>query len=178
MQLQKDTAVGASPGIHYRNSFHCVQEVLKTEGIRGLYKGLSASFLGLAESSTQFVLYEGFKKELLYYKNNQIRLKSADGRMGTQPHLEWYDTVGSAAAAKLIAAVISYPHEVLRTRLRQDVGPNSRYKGLWQTAVLIYREEGMPGLYGGMTAHLLRVVPNACILFATVEFILALTREK
>ncbi|KAI9336108.1 mitochondrial carrier domain-containing protein [Obelidium mucronatum] len=178
MQLQKDSASGGSPGTHYRNSIHCVQEVLRTEGVRGLYKGLSASFLGLAESSLQFVLYEGFKKELLLHKNTQVQLNSVDGRMGTQHQLEWYDTLGSAAAAKLIAAVLTYPHEVLRTRLRQDSGPTSRYTGLRQTAVLIYKEEGLAGLYGGMTAHLMRVVPNAIILFGTVEFILALTQEK
>ena len=32
-------------------------------------------------------------------------------------------------------------------------------------------EEGVGALYGGLTAHLMRVVPNAAILFATVEFI-------
>jgi solute carrier family 25 protein 33/36 len=76
---------------------------------------------------------------------------------------------------------VTYPHEVLRTRLRESpVSPNGangttvavpKYRGLWQSARLIYMEEGMGALYGGLTAHLLRVVPNAAILFATVEFI-------
>jgi solute carrier family 25 protein 33/36 len=30
-------------------------------------------------------------------------------------------------------------------------------------------EEGAAGWYGGMGAHLLRVVPNACIMFLTYE---------
>lgn len=42
MQLQT-----SAPGTHaYRNSLHCLQVLLKTEGIRGLYKGLTASYLG------------------------------------------------------------------------------------------------------------------------------------
>jgi solute carrier family 25 protein 33/36 len=50
-----------------------------------------------------------------------------------------------------------------------------KYTKLWQTAALIYREEGMAALYGGMTAHLMRVVPNAAILFFTYEFIVRAT---
>lgn len=43
MQLQSNG--GAKQPI-YRNSFHCLQAVMKTEGVRGLYKGLTASYLG------------------------------------------------------------------------------------------------------------------------------------
>lgn len=44
MQLQNTK--GAT-GPLYRNSLHCFQVVLKTEGIKGLYKGLTASYLGI-----------------------------------------------------------------------------------------------------------------------------------
>lgn len=56
----------------YRNSFHCLYLVLKEEGIRGLYKGLSASILGLSESTLQFVTYEALKKSF-----KESRIKSA-----------------------------------------------------------------------------------------------------
>ena len=38
-----------------------------------------------------------------------------------------------------------------------------------QSIVTIYKEEGRRGLYSGMPAHLMRVVPNAAILFMVVE---------
>ncbi|KAI8608696.1 mitochondrial carrier domain-containing protein [Chytriomyces sp. MP71] len=117
-------------------------------------------------------MYEYFKKTLCEHRRHQTRLSSNTADVDLKP-LDWMDTFAVAAGAKLLAAALTYPHEVLRTRLRQDAGATSRYKGLVQSAALIYREEGLPGLYGGMTAHLLRVVPNACILFGTVEFILA-----
>jgi solute carrier family 25 protein 33/36 len=68
--------------------------------------------------------------------------------------------------------MITYPHEVLRTRLRQ--APENgvqKYKTLVQTGRLILQEEGPAALYGGMTAHLMRVVPNAAILFFCYELI-------
>ncbi|KAJ1562729.1 hypothetical protein HK405_008593 [Cladochytrium tenue] len=85
--------------------------------------------------------------------------------------LDWSDTFLAASSAKLLAAVVAYPHEVLRTRLRETPLSNGRpkYYGLWQSTRLIYAEEGFAGLYGGLTAHLMRVVPNAAILFATMS---------
>ncbi|KAJ3345875.1 hypothetical protein HDU83_003659 [Entophlyctis luteolus] len=176
MQLQNEHhKLGNNPtGIYYKNSFHCASEVLRTEGVRGLYKGLSASLLGLSESTLQFVMYEHFKKRLASHRSEQSRTSPNGFQEPKQLH--WTDTFGIAAAAKFVAAIVTYPHEVLRTRLRQDPGPKSKYTGLVRTAVIIYKEEGMAGLYGGMTAHLLRVIPNACILFGTVEFILALAK--
>jgi solute carrier family 25 protein 33/36 len=40
-----------------------------------------------------------------------------------------------------------------------------KYTGLAQCFKLVFKEEGMLGLYGGMTPHLLRTVPSAAIMF-------------
>lgn len=82
--------------------------------------------------------------------------------------------MGAAAVAKLIAACIAYPHEVIRTRLREPIPKNGipKYTGLLQTLKLVIKEEGVVSLYGGMSAHLLRVVPNAAIMFFCYEAIL------
>jgi solute carrier family 25, member 33/36 len=61
----------------------------------------------------------------------------------------------------------------LRTRLREQravvPGAPHKYTGLLQALKLIAKEEGVAGLYGGMSTHLLRVVPNAAIMFWTYE---------
>lgn len=61
--------------------------------------------------------------------------------------------------------------EVVRTRLRQRVSRDQRkYHSFVQTLVTVWREEGLRrGLYGGMSAHLIRVVPNTAIVFLTYE---------
>lgn len=58
MQLQSQV-----PGAQrrYRNSFHCVAEVIKNEGFFALYRGLGASYLGVMEGTLQFVIYEQLK---------------------------------------------------------------------------------------------------------------------
>ncbi|KAI0221592.1 Pyrimidine nucleotide transporter, mitochondrial, partial [Massospora cicadina] len=149
----------------YRNSLHCIVEILRREGARGLYKGLSASYLGVVESTLQWVVYEKLK---------DLKRGSALDASAPKSASSWGETFLCAGTAKLFAAVVAYPHEVLRTRLRQNanVGNQFKYTGLTQCAKLIVKEEGIRGLYGGMTPHLLRVVPNAAVLFGTYEMIM------
>ena len=49
-----------------------------------------------------------------------------------------------------------------------------RYRGLMQTLLKVSSEEGLAGLYGGMSLHLLRAVPNTAIIFLTYEAIISL----
>ncbi|KAI9830484.1 MAG: hypothetical protein M1826_004721 [Phylliscum demangeonii] len=155
----------------YKNSVDCVRQVVRHEGIRGLYRGLSASYLGVTESSLQWVLYEQMK--LALSRREQRRLLSGRTRTQWDHVLDWVGKLGAAGSAKLVAAAVTYPHEVVRTRLRQaptiSAGNDGRrvakYHGLLQCFRLVWREEGVAGLYGGLTPHLLRVVPSAAIMF-------------
>ena len=59
---------------------------------------------------------------------------------------------------------------MIRTRLRQPlVNGVVRYTGLWQTLRLIIAEEGAKTLYSGLSAHMMRVVPNAVVMYAIYE---------
>ena len=167
LQLDKSNAekTGLQAVRQYRNSFDCVRQTIRAEGIRGLYRGLSASYLGVSESTLQWVLYEQMK---LYLSNRQKRLVAS----GRDPSIwdqtvDWSGKLCAAGSAKFFAAVVTYPHEVVRTRLRQAPLQNGqlKYTGLVQCFRTIFKEEGMASLYGGLTPHLLRVVPSAAIMF-------------
>ncbi|PPQ80719.1 hypothetical protein CVT25_001839 [Psilocybe cyanescens] len=138
-------------------SWICITKILREEGIRGFYKGLSASYLGVTETTIQWVLYERLKK----------LNASLDGH---GPISQWAGMLGSAGTAKMVASLITYPHEVLRTRLRQpSINGVIKYTGLWQTLRLVIAEEGARTLYSGLSAHLMRVVPNAAVMFFIYE---------
>lgn len=156
----------------YKNSLDCTMQTIRQEGIRGLYRGLSASYLGVTESTLQWVLYEQMK---LHLSNRQASL-IASGRKSTawDQTIDWAGKLTAAGSAKLFAAVPTYPHEVVRTRLRQAPLQDGRlkYTGLVQCFSTILKEEGMASLYGGLTPHLLRVVPSAAIMFGMYEMLL------
>ncbi|KAM3460357.1 putative carrier [Beauveria bassiana D1-5] len=180
MQLDKNVAqrasdaAGAEVRRRYRNSYDCVRQILREEGVRGLYKGMSASYLGVAESTLQWVLYEQFKAYLA--RREQLLERSGRQRTAWDRSVEWTGNFGAAGVAKFIAAILAYPHEVARTRLRQAPVADGRpkYTGLVQCFKLVWKEEGLMGLYGGLTPHLLRTVPSAAIMFAMYEGILRL----
>ncbi|EEY69294.1 Mitochondrial Carrier (MC) Family [Phytophthora infestans T30-4] len=125
------------------------------EGPRAFFRGLSASYWGISESAIQFALYEECKDHIEEPSN-----------------LKYFLTAG---ACKLLASMCTYPHEVVRTRMRDQRAPldskELKYKSMIQSIIKIYKEEGRRGLYSGMPAHLMRVVPNAAILFMVVEVV-------
>ncbi|KAI8985651.1 mitochondrial carrier [Trametes punicea] len=160
LQLDSHRPSGAGPKSLFGGSVAMIRKIFREEGIRGFYKGLSASYLGVTEGTIQWVLYERLKR----------LTAGTQGKGGVQ---EWLGMLGSAGTAKCIASLITYPHEVLRTRLRQPlVNGKVKYTGLWQTLRLVIAEEGARSLYGGLSAHLMRVIPNAAVMYSIYEAVL------
>lgn len=149
-------------------SYSTAVQIMRTQGVRGFYRGLSASLLGVTEGTIQWSLYEQFKR--------MVRADNGGGGGGEGGGGDASWRVSAAAGgAKLVATVITYPHEVVRTRLRQPIPPGgaARYTSLVQSFRLVVREEGWRALYGGMSAHLMRVIPNAAAMFTVYEFLLS-----
>ncbi|CAG7955035.1 unnamed protein product [Penicillium salamii] len=174
LQLDKtQTHASGSSTRQYRNSIDCVRQTLRNEGIRGFYRGMSASYLGSIETALHLVLYERLKTSL------RDTLKPSEGNHTPlwDEISHWVSTSGAASSAKLIAGLTTYPHEVMRTRLRQAPMENGRpkYTGLAQCFRTIAKEEGMAGLYGGLAPHMLRSLPSAIITLGVYEFVLRIT---
>lgn len=177
-QLQS-SAPGAPP--MYAGVVDAFQRVYRREGLPAFYRGLSASYLGVFETALQFALYGELKERRAAVRLAALRTEAAAGARAPLPAdpgararlaFDDGDAFWTSAASKLVAAVATYPHEVLRTRMREAAlvpGGAPRYAGLLQSAALILREEGLRGLYGGMAVHLLRTVPNAAVLVLVVE---------
>jgi solute carrier family 25 protein 33/36 len=113
LQLDKSLAKAAGQGAggrKYRNAVDCLVQTVRAEGVRGLYRGLSASFLGISESSMQWVMYEEGKRRLRVRQARRVeerREKTAvDEVLGS-----FGDSI-VAGGAKFVAAFLTYPHEV------------------------------------------------------------------
>ncbi|KAI2467881.1 mitochondrial carrier [Annulohypoxylon bovei var. microspora] len=180
LQLDRNNAerkgdVGAR---RYRNSWDCIKQVLRDEGPRGFFKGLSASYLGVTESTLQWMMYEELKGQL---RRRKERVEKSGREKTWWDHtVDWTGNFMGAGAAKGIASVLTYPHEVARTRLRQAPMADGRpkYTGLVHCFKLVWKEEGFLGLYGGLTPHLMRTIPSAAIMFGMYEGILKILGAK
>lgn len=139
--------------------------IWKTDGLKGFYRGLTATYFGITETMIHFVIYEHIKGEV---QRHHLKMRGTN-----EPNvIDFIQFMMAAATSKCIAAVIAYPHEVIRTRLRQqEVDGKRRYHSFFQAFSKIFREEGRVGLYGGLGTHLLRQVPNTAIMFLTYEVV-------
>ncbi|KNE66186.1 hypothetical protein AMAG_10431 [Allomyces macrogynus ATCC 38327] len=172
MQLQSN-----QQNPRYRSSWDCLTKVVREEGFFSLYRGLSASLIGISEGTIQWLIYEELKK--LQAQRRDLPPASAAGA-STKSLTDWVEYFACAAVAKLTAATLTYPHEVIRTRLREPPAPGAahKYTGFWQAGKLIAKEEGARALYGGMGVHLLRVVPNSAIMFLCYEGVVHLAQHQ
>ena len=85
--------------LHRRpTSYSTTIAIFRADGIRGFYKGLSASLLGVTEGTIQWTLYERFKLMANYGR-------TAEDQGG-------WRVSAAAGGAKLVATIITYPHEV------------------------------------------------------------------
>lgn len=139
-------------------AMQCVKRIYKKSGILGFYKGITASYMGIVETIVHFVIYEAIKAELIshHHSANSEERSSKD----------FLEFMMAGAISKTIASCIAYPHEVARTRLREE---GSKYTGFWQTLGLVFKEEGARGVYRGLTTQLVRQIPNTAIMMATYE---------
>jgi solute carrier family 25 protein 33/36 len=131
------------------------------EGFYGFYKGVSASYVGISETIIQFVVYE----------NLRARLDEMETTNSIDEETKFYKFMAIGGMAKFCACIATYPHEVVRTRLREE---DSRARGFWKTLRLVWREGGLRSCYRGITVQLMRSVPNTAITMGTYEMVIYL----
>eukprot|EP01032_Pedospumella_encystans_P017511 gene17511-19950_t len=200
-QIMADASVGQRAFKNYRD---VAQTIYKEEGIPGFFKGITASYVGCFEGAIQWIVYEKLKSILSAPRPapappaNTISVSSKkSSRMDLTRFLPGQKTLASAdkavkieapvarvpkpielflaaAVSKGVAIMATYPHEVVRTRLREQATMGVfKYRGFLGALSTIAREEGRSGLYGGMGMHLLRSVPNAAVMFLSYELVSA-----
>lgn len=138
-----------------------VRRVYQREGIRGFYRGVTASYAGISETVIQFVLYEYLRQALLSRNSN------GNGDDEERKNIDFVNFMVAGGIAKFVACVAAYPHEVVRTRLREE---GSAARGFFSTLFQLYKE-GVPSMYRGLSVQLMRTVPNTAITMGTYELV-------
>ena len=142
------------------------RELLRSspEGVRVFWRGMTANIMGLSHVGVQFPAYEALKK---FARERKPEGKKQETTL---------DLLLASGLAKMCASLLTYPHEVLRSRMIDDRRSSSA-PTLRGTIVSIYRAEGFAGFYAGLPITLIRVVPNCCVTFVSYELFLRGAKE-
>lgn len=168
-RLQTQEHVTRSP--EYLGTFDAAKKIYSREGIFAFYKGMVPSMWGLIHVAIQFPLYEKFKLAL---KIDEI---DTGDRLSLDHALR---LIMASSASKLLASLMTYPLEVVRTRMqvqRSDSNIAPHYTTVLGSLKTIIHEEGVRGLYTGLQTNLIRVVPACAITFTTYELVFRTLRR-
>ncbi|KAF6155863.1 hypothetical protein GIB67_039194 [Kingdonia uniflora] len=130
--------------------------------VKGLYRGATSSFIGVAfESSILFGIYSQTKQSLQGELHNGI------------PQLQVI--IPSAAYGGTIISFILCPSELVKCRMQIQgtdslVPKNDRYSSPLDCAIKTIKREGVNGIFRGGFATLLRESIGNAVFFSTYEY--------
>jgi len=150
------------PDPQYRGLIHGVGQIIKTEGILGVYRGLFPVIMKQGtNSAVRFTSYQTLKQFI----------------QGDQPdkRLSGTATFGIGAVAGLITTYASMPFDVIKTRM-QSLEAKANYRNSFHCAYRIFTEDGVLKFWAGTTPRLVRLVLAGGIQFSTYEFVMKVFR--
>lgn len=154
----------------YKNSVVCFTKTLQQEGlVRGLYAGTVPSLVAqVAENAVLFMMY-GQCKHVVAALTGHVR--SVDT-------LNAFENGLSGGCAAFFAGLVLCPTELIKCKLQAlkqtsittpQTNININNVGPWSLTRDVLRNEGVSGLFRGLTPTLAREMPGYCFYFGGYE---------
>jgi solute carrier family 25 (mitochondrial phosphate transporter), member 23/24/25/41 len=130
------------------------------------YRGLGMGLAGMFPySAIDLFIFENSKHFYLSSRARALRCHEEDVSMNNVV------TASIGAASGAISATVVYPINLLRTRLQAQgtVLHKETYTGIMDVTRRTVRNEGIKGLFKGVTPNLLKVAPAVSISYVVYE---------
>ena len=170
----------------YTSIAHTARTIVAEEGVAGLYKGLVPSLILVSNPAIQFLAYEQLVLLLSrYYRARHRIATTVVSSISTThantpttlpipptplPALSSIDFFMLGAISKAIATVLTYPYQVVKSRMQADKAASD--SSLRETAAVlrsIVEREGVGALFNGMGAKMVQTVLNSAFSFVVYE---------
>jgi len=190
MQVQRSSNIsiqGASQ--NYQGSWDAVQKIMRTEGMRGIYKGYAATLASFGPfSAFYFMFYERCKLWSTEYLYGQSQDTDTQNNKGSTKRVEGGDLpllhlVACSAGAGALASWLTSPLDMAKLRLQVQRGQSAagvskvdsmgnqavQYRGMVDCLHSAYKEGGVRGLFVGAGARVIHFAPATTITMVCYE---------
>lgn len=195
VQRRRQEMQGSSPGIYYRNTFDAFRQIMKSEGVVGLYRGYGATIASFGPfSALYFVFYEQAKKwaqqrhlgDAAAATTTASGASKADEARHEQLPLHWQILTASFAGSA--ASLATNPLDLAKLRLQVQRGvlaanvassspttatatapATTHYRHTLHALGVIVKEEGALALFRGAGARMAFHAPSTAITMTLFE---------
>lgn len=143
-----------------------VRQVVKKEGILGLYAGMEATFW------RHFWWNGGYFGCIHQVRAVMPKAETPQGQL--------FNNFVSGSVGGFVGTVLNTPFDVVKSRIQgasKVPGVIPKYNWTYPALVTIFREEGPAALYKGFAPKVLRLAPGGGVLLLVVEFTLGVFRK-
>ncbi|CAH1783501.1 unnamed protein product [Owenia fusiformis] len=152
LQAEGNLPQGQTP--RYTGTFDAFRQIIKYEGIRGLYVGVGPTVQRAAIlTATQIPAYDHIKHSIL---NHELMSE------GTQLHFI------TSFMAGFVTACTTSPVDVIKTRIMNQKG-KAKYSSTVHCLIKTIQAEGPLGLYKGFIPNWMRIGPHTVVSFLIFE---------
>ncbi|KAG2223142.1 hypothetical protein INT45_005698 [Circinella minor] len=156
LQAQRHSMADPMDIPKYRNAPHAAYTIVKEEGVRALYKGVTLTALRQATNqAANFTAYQEMKK---YAR----RVQNLD-ELPSYQHL----LLGGISGA--MGPLSNAPIDTIKTRIQKSSAPGKGWDRFKTVTTEILQKEGPRAFYKGLTPRLLRVAPGQAVTFMVYE---------
>lgn len=137
------------------------REIIQDEGLLGLWKGLGPSLILTINPAITYGLFERMKA---------VWLLSKQSKLGTLQALTSLEIFTLGLFSKTIATIVTYPYIMAKVRLQWKPpstlsADRPPYTSAMDVLQNVYKEEGVHGLFKGMSAQISKAVITQALLF-------------
>lgn len=155
-------AVGAYPSM-----WKGAMQLWRNEGWYGFYRGLGISLFGVSHGAVQFAVYEPTKQWYFARRRRQWERERGWGEETIKITNE--ATLVLSSVSKLVAGAVTYPYQVIRSRLQNYCAEERFGRGIRGVVKRTWTNEGLKGFYRGIIPGVVRVLPATWVTFLVYE---------
>ncbi|KAI0340854.1 mitochondrial carrier [Trametopsis cervina] len=175
---QSSSSSTSAPPARRAGFLATVRSILAKHGLGAFWRGLGPALVLVMNPVLQYTVFEQLKNALVRRRTAKLRasatVAAAAGVVAVLTDLDYFFL---GALAKLVATSLTYPYIVLKSRMQAGSADGQRYRSSLDGLLTIVDEEGVRGLYKGISTKLVHSVLNASILFVSQRRLYEVTKR-